>query len=184
MVPIITTNHPRVYHIWILPYATNPINNTKEKKGNGKRYYSCNDFVELDHRRRKNGRGLFDPVCMHRAPTYGLEQVVPARNEASQNKRNGETRSGKEINLATARSPLLRGVPGKRGPRDGHSPSHLAEIGCGPATISDETRWMGQRDTKVRNKSVLRGVLPSAPLASKPCVLDHPLRHPHPGTMQ
>lgn len=108
------------------------------------------------------------------APTYGSKYIVPARNDGSQNKRNGETRSGRKIRLATARSPLLRGVPGKRGPRDGHSPSHLAEIGCGPATISDETRWMGQRDTKVRNKSVLRGVLRSAPRYLKPYVSTTP----------
>lgn len=47
--------------------------------------------------------------------TYVYKWAVPTRNEASQNERNSETRSGKEIMLATARS-LLRGLPGKKGP--------------------------------------------------------------------
>jgi len=66
---------------------------------------------------------------------------------------------------------LHRGLPGKRGTQgDGHSPSYLTEIDRGPATISDETRWMGQRDTKVRDKSV-----PHFP-SSFPSPRDHPLR--------
>lgn len=74
-----------------------------------------------------------------------------------------ETRSGKEIKLATARSPLHRGLPGKRETLgDGHPPSYLTEIDCTLATISDETRWMGQRNTKVRDKNVLHIELPFA----------------------
>lgn len=75
--------------------------------------------------------------------TYMYKRTISTRNEAWQNEKNSETRSGKKIRLATARSPLLRGLLGMReDPRDGHSPSYLAEIGRGPATISDETRWM------------------------------------------
>lgn len=48
--------------------------------------------------------------------TYMYKRVISTRNEASQNERNGETRSGKEIRLATARSPLLHELPGMRGP--------------------------------------------------------------------
>jgi len=70
--------------------------------------------------------------------TYVYKWAVPTCNEASQNERNGETRSGKKIMLATARS-LLRGLPGKKGPPEMDT-RHLAKIDRGPATISDETR--------------------------------------------
>lgn len=65
---------------------------------------------------------LYD-YARHR--TYVYKWAVPTRNEVSQNERNSETWSGKEIMLATARS-LLRGLPGKKGPPR-HSPSYLAK---------------------------------------------------------